>query len=62
MELVKPQTKFKLISTFTDTTGRTYEIDLQQIISDHLADEIFHELDELSEDESFLLTLKNNKE
>ena len=62
MELIKEETTFKLLGTFKDTTGTYHEIDLQQIITDHLADEIFHELDGLIDNESFLLTLKNNKE
>ena len=50
MKIIKEETIFELISTFTDTTGKTHEIALQHLIADHVADE------------SFLLTLKTNKE
>lgn len=61
MKIIKEETIFELISTFTDTTGKTHRIALQHLIADHVADEIFYEIDRLSKDESFLLKAKKQQ-
>ena len=58
MEIVKQETTFKLITTVTDTKGKTHTVDISDFIPDHLADDIFHEIDLLSDDESFLITVQ----
>ena len=58
MEIVKQETTFKLTTTVVDTTGKSHTVDMSDFIPDHLANDIFHEIDLLSDDESFLITVQ----